>query len=145
MRYQESRSAIVERVEKPELSKQLRDDHWAQKLGKLVQRLRRARKMSQAALSVAAGVSTQTISNFETGRVVPAVETLCRIAAGLNADPATLLRVCSGDKSENGRVDYAEVIELMRGLDSDETRLVMDHIRLVRSWALERQRASERK
>ncbi|WP_119301996.1 helix-turn-helix domain-containing protein [Dongia deserti] len=117
---------------------QVRPKRRSNEIGKIAQQLRQAQKLSQRALAAAAGVSAQTISNFETGRVFPDVDTLCRIAEALKTHPATLLGVWSENGGDIDRPDHAEAVDLLRNLDVHSSRLVLELMRLLRSWVLER-------
>ena len=60
-------------------------------IGKNIRQIRTARKMRQEELADALFVTRQTISNYETGRSNPDVETLTRIAVILETDVNTLI------------------------------------------------------
>lgn len=55
-------------------------------LGKRIQELRKARKYTQEELAEIVGIGTPNISNFETGKFSPAIETLERLAKALNVE-----------------------------------------------------------
>lgn len=55
-------------------------------LGKRIQELRKARKYTQEELAEMIGIGTPNISNFETGKFSPAVETLEKLAKALNVE-----------------------------------------------------------
>lgn len=51
--------------------------------GQTLRRLRVERKLTQHQLAVAAGCVGQQISNYETGRVIPELQTLIKLADAL--------------------------------------------------------------
>lgn len=60
-------------------------------IGQRIRQRRRARGMTQAALGRALFVSKQAVSKWETGRVVPDLQTVERLAAALDCPPQELL------------------------------------------------------
>lgn len=66
------------------------DDSTAS-FGPQLQRLRTARKLSQQQLADAAGVSRGQISELETGKALPRLDVLYRLARGLNVPTSSLL------------------------------------------------------
>jgi len=61
-------------------------DHWAA----LIREARRSRRLSQAALAEAAGVTQQTISKVETADICPHDRLKLRLATVLDVPPAEL-------------------------------------------------------
>lgn len=60
--------------------------------GRRVEEARQARGMSQRALARRTGVTQQTISKVETGRMCPHDRVKVRLARALGHDPADLFR-----------------------------------------------------
>ncbi len=63
-----------------------------------LKKLREKRKVTQVRLSVAAEVSQETISAYESGKAMPSAETLIKIANYLNTSADYLLGRISSDK-----------------------------------------------
>ena len=60
-------------------------------IGKHIRSLRNAKNMTQEALAEALFVTRQTISNYETGKSQPDIDTLLKISQALNTDINTLI------------------------------------------------------
>jgi transcriptional regulator with XRE-family HTH domain len=60
-------------------------------IGKNIRTLRERRQLTQEALAEKLFVTRQTVSNYETGRSRPDIDTLVNIAAALDADVNTLI------------------------------------------------------
>ena len=60
-------------------------------IGKNIRLLRTAQKLTQDQLAEALHVTRQTVSNYETGKSQPDVDTILRLAEALQADPNTLI------------------------------------------------------
>lgn len=63
-----------------------------------LKKLREKRKVTQVRLSVAAKVSQETISAYESGKAMPSAETLIKIANYLNTSADYLLGRINNDK-----------------------------------------------
>jgi transcriptional regulator with XRE-family HTH domain len=61
------------------------------KFGQRLKLLRRIKKMSQDALSLASGLDRSFISEIETGKRSPTLDTIDKIAKALNVLPVELL------------------------------------------------------
>jgi len=66
----------------------------------------RRRKWSQEKLSDACGLSRQTISLHLTGKVIPTIDSVHQIAAGLGVPPAVLLMT----RDERQRYDMGDAV-----------------------------------
>ena len=59
--------------------------------GQRLKLLRKHRKMSQDAVSIASGIDRSFLSEIETGKCSPTLDTINRIAKALNVHPGELL------------------------------------------------------
>ncbi len=57
-----------------------------------IRRLRKLKKMTTLDLAAKSGVSKTTINDIENYRVVPTVETICKLASALECDPQDLFK-----------------------------------------------------
>jgi transcriptional regulator with XRE-family HTH domain len=103
---------------------------WLRDFGKAAKTMREARGLSQEALAEACFVSKQVISNLETGRVMLAAETVCRIANALDVG-GNLYRT-PGSQSRSASLAVANT--LLGTSDSDRFALVVAPIKLLSSW-----------
>ena len=79
-----------------------------EKFGQRLKLLRKHRKMSQDAVSLASGVDRSFLSEIETGKCSPTIDTINKIAKALNVHPGELFiftvsepsRPYEGEKSE---------------------------------------------
>lgn len=60
-------------------------------VGRVIQRCRESRKMSQELVSGLAGIGRTHLSAIERGERKPTLETFCKIAAALQEKPSDLL------------------------------------------------------
>ena len=60
-------------------------------IGKNIRDLRSKRNMTQDELAEKLFVTRQTVSNYETGKSQPDIDTIVRLAEALQADPNTLI------------------------------------------------------
>ena len=60
-------------------------------IAKNIRRLRTAQNMTQDQLAERLHVTRQTVSNYETGKSQPDIDTIVRLAEALQADPNTLI------------------------------------------------------
>ena len=74
------------------------DDGIGQRVASNLQRLRAKRQLSLDALARASGVSRAMLAQVESGRSVPSIRVLCKIARGLRVSVAAFLdqRECAG-------------------------------------------------
>lgn len=74
------------------------DDGIGQRVASNLQRLRAKRQLSLDALARASGVSRAMLAQIESGRSVPSIRVLCKIARGLMVSVAAFLeqRECAG-------------------------------------------------
>ena len=72
----------------------------AQTLGNVIRDLRKARQLSQEDLSFQSGVDRSFLSHIERGRAQPGIETLFKLAQGLNTSAAKILAMVEGDPEE---------------------------------------------
>jgi transcriptional regulator with XRE-family HTH domain len=72
-------------------SQRLDDDLISQRVGQNLQRLRSKRYLSLDALARLSGVSRAMLAQIESGRSVPSIKVLCKIAKGLKVSVAAFL------------------------------------------------------
>lgn len=60
-------------------------------IGKQIQRIRKAKGISQAGLARASGLAQSFISSVEKGRKSPTIRSLMKLAIALNVPPETFL------------------------------------------------------
>jgi transcriptional regulator with XRE-family HTH domain len=105
----------------------------ARDIGKTIKRLRRLAQKSQKEVARRAGISLQTISNIEVGRVMPDLESLCGIAYGIGIEPHVLVQHGMADGTAEQISDRAEAMEILSGLNPSATRAALDQLRAVQS------------
>ena len=64
---------------------------YKETMGKRISDLRKGKGMTQEALAEKLFVTRQTVSNYETGKSQPDVDTIIRLAETLQVDPNTLI------------------------------------------------------
>ena len=101
-------------------------------MGKFSDNLRRTRKglaLTQDQVGEACGLSGKYVGELERGEASPTLETVEKVARGLNVD----LLVLIGDDAD--RLDRAEVraeiVKGLDGLDDDRLRLMLRIVRIT--------------
>jgi transcriptional regulator with XRE-family HTH domain len=61
-------------------------------LGKLFERFRRARQLSQEELAFRCHINRKSMSNIETGKHLPSLETFCHLAINFDMNPSELFK-----------------------------------------------------
>lgn len=91
------------------------------RFGTHLKAVRRSRGLSQPDLASAAHVSTQVVSNLERGTVIPSIDTLCKVARGLEVDPRELF---SAGLAGVGRSpsQTSKLVDLLATFDEDVAR-----------------------
>ena len=84
-----------------------------------IAQLRRAAGLSQSSLAAAAGIRPATLSEIETGKGNPRLETLQAIAAALRCSVADLFA------SDPLHADDAELLDRLKTISEDERRLLL--------------------
>ena len=80
------------------------------KVSERIQRLRKERRMSQMDLALEAGISQGFLAMIETGRKVPTIMTIFKLAKALKVRPSALME--DGDESrEQKKKDIIEMIQ----------------------------------
>ncbi|MCB9742230.1 MAG: helix-turn-helix transcriptional regulator [Alphaproteobacteria bacterium] len=97
------------------------DNHVRAALGRRIRQLRKAKGLTQTELGDrSGGIKTGEISRFETAQRTPSIETLARLATGLNVSLPELL-----DFEDPGQpLPEAEQITLLLRDQPEETRHV---------------------
>lgn len=110
-----------------------RPKHSTTSLGQRVARrigvTRRARHLTQEKLAEKVGLSVETISRYESGRLGISLEALAKIAAALDVPVETLVR----ERPAGITSEEAEMLELWRGIDAEGRR----RMQLLLQWACE--------
>lgn len=78
-----------------------------------IRRLRRKRYFSQTKLAEEAKISLGMVGDIETGKRVPSLETLGRIADALNVQPYILLKDAEEDENNLSNMSTQEKIDLI--------------------------------
>lgn len=80
------------------------------KVSERIQRIRQERRMSQMDLAEEAGISQGFLAMIETGRKVPTITTIFKLAKALNVRPSALLE--DGDRDREQQKE--EIINLIQ-------------------------------
>lgn len=78
--------------------------------------IRERKNITQVRLSMEIGVSQETISAYESGKAMPSIETLCRMADFFNVSTDYLL--------DRTAVPYSVKDICLEGLNNEETELI---------------------
>lgn len=110
-------------------------------LGELIFRARNARKLSQAALGDACGVSNQQVHRWERGRAIPGRDPIERLAETLDLDLQQLHDLARAADQEDGaearretatiKRQFTEVLNEVRIIVADNRRInemILHHI-----------------
>lgn len=92
-----------------------------------LKKIRNEKKITQIRLSIAAEVSQETISAYESGKAMPSAETLIKIADFLNVSIDYLL-----DRTDNPiinrKIDHeSEIIHILNGLNKEQKEDVIKY------------------
>ncbi|WP_375386569.1 helix-turn-helix domain-containing protein [uncultured Microbacterium sp.] len=71
-------------------------------IGRQIAETRRRYTVTQDQLAVRAGIDSSNIRSYESGRAMPSIHTLLRIADALDTDPATLLEGLTLEHFDSG-------------------------------------------
>jgi transcriptional regulator with XRE-family HTH domain len=91
------------------------------RFGAFLKASRRALSLSQPELADTAGINKQVVSNLETGRVTPTVDTICQLANALGLAPRELLDAGVGARSGSRSSEVDRVLGILSGFNADET------------------------
>ena len=75
-----------------------------------IQKLRGERRMSQMDLALEAGISQGFLAMIETGRKVPTIMTIFKLAKALNVRPSAIMEEGDGDHEKKKK----EIIEMIQ-------------------------------
>lgn len=102
-------------------------------IGSKVQALRKTKKLTQEQLAEAVGVSWRTISNLETGKVIPKLELVCALANYFDIGVGKLLNVrITKNKSVTRIRKENQVIQTICQLDDQLLAHVEEYIQLIK-------------
>jgi len=97
-----------------------------------LKKIRKEKNITQIRLSIAAEVSQETISAYESGKALPSADTLIKIADFLDVSIDYLL-----DRSDNPSIsnlnnknDYDEIINIFSKLDKDQKKDVINYAKI---------------
>lgn len=90
-----------------------------QRFGKHVRALRGARELTQESLAEKSGLSVDAVARVESGRMVPTLTTLSKLADGLDLSLATLFETFERE----GRKDASEVADYLARRTAKEVRM----------------------
>jgi len=80
------------------------------KVSERIQRLRKERRMSQMDLALEAGISQGFLAMIETGRKVPTIMTIFKLAKALKVRPSAIME----DGDENREQKKKEIVEMIQ-------------------------------
>jgi transcriptional regulator with XRE-family HTH domain len=92
-----------------------------ERFGAFLKASRRAQGLSQPELADGAGISKQVVSNLETGRVTPTVDTICQLANALGLPPMEMLKAGLRGRSGGRKSEFDRVLEIFSGFNAEET------------------------
>lgn len=102
-------------------------------IGSKVQALRKTKKLTQEQLAEAVDVSWRTISNLETGKVIPKLELICALANYFDISVDELLNVrISQNKSITRIRKENQVIQTICQLNNQLFAHVEEYIQLIK-------------
>lgn len=116
----------------------------ARDIGETIKRLRRRAGKSQSDVARLTGISMQTISNIEVGRVMPDLDSLCTIAAGIGVEPHVIVQHGLSRGSAKQTADRAEAMEILADLDPGSTKLALEQLRALQIWQRSNSKAKDR-
>jgi transcriptional regulator with XRE-family HTH domain len=87
--------------------------------------IRERRNITQVRLSIEIGVSQETISAYESGKALPSIETLCKMANFFNVSSDYLL--------DRTSIPYAVKDICLDGLNNGETELITHYRQLSKN------------
>lgn len=97
--------------------------------GKLLKMLRKERNYRQEELAEWLGVKRQTYSHYETGRILPPTEAICKIAELYKIDQSKLLNSLYNpmeEKQEPVTVEEKELLKAFRELDNKDRMEILE-------------------
>jgi transcriptional regulator with XRE-family HTH domain len=103
----------------------MENDDLLQELGRRLMSARRRKGISQEALAAKVNVSTQTVSNYETGRNEPQLGKLLKIVAALDAPISQVLDKLDDRRPPPNTARYEDetaILRLLSGLDDTQVR-----------------------
>ncbi|MBR4618208.1 MAG: helix-turn-helix transcriptional regulator [Bacilli bacterium] len=97
-----------------------------------LKKIREKRKITQIKLSTEVEVSQEAISAYESGKALPSVETLIKLANYLNTSTDYLLGLTDNDLKVNDikSNDYDELISVYNRLDKDAKKDILIYAKI---------------
>ncbi len=90
-------------------------------LGATVRSLRKARELTQAQLADAAGLTAETLSRIEGGKLNVTASTIMRLATALDVAPGALFKGAVSDRRESSlRPGEQRLLNLVQSLDAHQ-------------------------
>lgn len=89
------------------------------RFGAHVHKLRRARRLTQELLAERSDLSVDAVRRIERGRLSPTLDTLRKLANGLDVSLFTLFQTLEGDRSDR----VSEICDFLNRRNGDEVRL----------------------
>jgi len=109
-------------------------DFSAKRFGTNLKAIRRSRGLSQPNLAKISDVSSQVVSNLERGTAVPSIDSLCKIAKGLEVDPRELFGAgLAGRRNPPSRT--SKLVDLMATFDEslgDQALIILKALSQIR-------------
>lgn len=97
-------------------------------LGKRLKKIRKSQKLSQEVLAEMADISNQYLSNIETSRSIPSLETVAALCRSLNITPNDLLM---GVDSASEEYLVPDIVNRLKQCTPAEKRLIVGFVDLL--------------
>ena len=103
------------------------------RLGQVIRQLRRTRELTQEELAERAGIHVTFLSRIESGRALPGLDVLERLARALGVTLAEVVQALDAEP-DSGRAGQLleEIQNLLAGCSLAELRLIRDFVGLLR-------------
>lgn len=102
-------------------------DAFGQRFGRMVKRLRSSRGLTQEQLAERSGLASDTIRRLEHGSFSPSLETLHKLATGLDSDLTTIFSAFEGGDDATAR----EALAICRNFSGLELALAIRVLALL--------------
>ena len=105
----------------------------SQQLGRYLRALRRPQNLTQEQLAEKAGIHPTFVSRIESGRAMPSLDVLARVARALGVSAADVLRATLDTGWPPARAEElrTEVLELLAAATPQQVRLVRDFLVMI--------------
>lgn len=100
--------------------------NFREEFGRHIRSLRKARNLSQLELSRRSELASDTIRRIEAGRFAPSIDTVRKVAYGLDLSLTTIF-----ESFELGSDTQRELVDLLAGSDDRQLRIVLKTVRVL--------------